>query len=359
MFLPYTFATPPALRGGIFAYDITTLLDVHALNRYGERYMARWDAKRLERTTRDINSIGAAMEIREGRGSQAGGTYLSFQHLPRNLFRFSAEWVPGSMRNWRASGFNLLEFMPSLMEDGAWEVAPACHFWNGGIIIDQYCATNIPGLYAAGEGTAGIHGANRLSGNALTQTQVWGKRAGTYSAAFAKSARLREPGKEQVQQITDKVSKLRSSSSGPSVIEVRKEIRRISGENIWCVREEKGLSQALSDIARLRAQLGSQSVRGQDPRCNREVVEGLQNENMLDVLEAVATASLHRQESRGATYRLDYPFTDDDRWLCNLILRHKDDGWDIREEPVKEGYVTLPRGQRPYGQKGGESHVAK
>jgi succinate dehydrogenase/fumarate reductase flavoprotein subunit len=198
-----------------------------------------------------------------------------------------------------------------------------------------------------------------LSGNALTQTQVWGKRAGTYSAAFAKSARLGEPSKEQVQQISDKVRKLRASTSGPSVIEVRKEIRRISGENVWCIREEKGLRQALSDIARLRPQLGSQSVRGQDPRCNREVVEGLQNENMLDVLEAVATASLARQESRGATYRLDYPVTNDDRWLCNQILRRAGEGWEIREEPVKELYVTLPRGQRPYGQKGGKSHVAK
>jgi len=100
-------------------------------------------------------------------------------------------------------------------------------------------------------------------------------------------------------------------------------------------------------------------VRGQDLRFNRELVEGLQNENMLDVLEAVVRASLTRQESRGAMYRTDYPLTNDDRWLCNLVLQQKDGQWEIREEPVREGYVTLPKGQRTYGQKGDSSHVSK
>ena len=354
MFLPYTLVTPPALRGVIFSYDVSALLDVHALNRHGERYMARWDPQRLEKSTRDINSVGAAMEIRAGRGSRAGGTYLSFKHLPRNLFEFSAEWFPGNMRNWRAAGFQLQDFMPGF-KDEAWEVAPACHFWNGGIRIDEHCATNVPGLFAAGEGTAGIHGANRLTGNALTMTQVWGKRAGFSAAAFAKSAEPRDPPGGQIQEMRAKVLQCLSPSSGPTVVEVRQEIRRIAGEAVWIVREEKSLLEALSAISGLRDQLGAQRVRGRDLRFNRELVEGLQNENMLDVLEAVARASLARQESRGAMYRTDYRFTDDDRWLCNLIVRHKDGQWMIREEPVKEGYVPLPRGQRTYGQKGDQS----
>jgi succinate dehydrogenase/fumarate reductase flavoprotein subunit len=358
MFLPYTFVTPPALRGVIFPYDVSALLDVHALNRHGERYMVHWDPQRLEKSTRDINSVGAAMEIRAGRGSPAGGTYLSFKHLPRKLLDFSAEWFPGNMRDWRAAGFQLQDFMPGFQEE-AWEVAPACHFWNGGIRIDEHCATNVPGLFAAGEGTAGIHGANRLTGNALTMTQVWGKRAGSSAAAFAQSAELREPSSSQIQETRAKVLQLLSPSSGPTVVEVRRQIRRIAREAVWIVRDERTLLEALSAVSGLRDQLGAQRVRGHDLRFNRELLEGLQNENMLDVLEAVARASLARQESRGAMYRTDYRFTDDDRWLCNLIVRHKDGQWDIRAEPVKEVYVPLPRGQRTYGQKGDKSGASK
>jgi succinate dehydrogenase/fumarate reductase flavoprotein subunit len=356
MFLPYTFVTPPALRGVIFPYDVSALLDVHALNRHGERYMARWDPQRLEQSTRDINSVGAAMEILAGRGSPAGGTYLSSKHLPRNLVEFSAEWFPSNMRNWRASGFNLREFM-SDFQDEAWEVAPACHFWNGGIRIDERCATNIPGLFAAGEGTAGIHGANRLAGNALTMTQVWGKRAGEFAAACATSGKLREPDKQHIQEISAKVRRLYSPSSGPTAVEVRQEIRRIARESVWIVREDGTLRQALSELSQLRTHVGSQRVQCQDARFNREVVEALQNENMLDVLEAVTRASLVRQESRGAMYRTDYPFTDDDRWLCNLILQRRDGHWEIERQPVREVYVSLPKGRRTYGQKGDPSRA--
>jgi len=351
MFLPYCFLTPPSLRGVIFPYDVSALMEVHALNRNGERYMARWDPERMERTTRDINSVAAAMEIRAGRCSKAGGTYLSFKHLPRNLVDFSAEWFPGNLRNWRASGFNLRNFFLYIGEE-AWEVAPASHFWNGGIRIDEHCATGVPGLFAAGEGTAGIHGANRLAGNALTMTQVWGKRAGLFASRFAKTNKLRKPPNVEVEHVVQTIARLKIESSGPTVIEVRREIRRIAGDLVGIIREEKKLQQALNAIADLRRDLARQHVVNQDPRFNREWVEGLQNENSLDVLEAIVRPSIARQESRGAMYRVDYPATDDDRWLCNLVLRRKDGQWEMQEAPVNSSYLSLPTGTRTYGRKG-------
>ena len=353
MFLPYTFLTPPALRGVIFPYDVSALLEVHALNRHGERYMARWDPHRLEKSTRDINSVAAAVEIRSGRGSPAGGTYLSLRHLPKNLLEFSAEWFPENLRGWRAAGFRLKDFFADL--DDAWEVAPACHFWNGGIRIDERCATNVPGLFAAGEGTAGIHGANRLAGNALTMTQVWGRRAGFFAAKFAESTELRDVPESRLEHVIRKVTRLREPSSGPSVVEMRQEIRRISGELVGIVREEDRLLRALEAISGLREELPRQHVEGQDFCFNREWVEGLQNENLLDVLECVVRASLVRKESRGAMYREDYPFTDDERWLCNLLLQRKGDIWIMEERPVQAVYVSLPQGRRPYGQKASPS----
>lgn len=351
MFLPYCFLTPPSLRGVIFPYDVSALMEVHALNRKGERYMARWDPERMERTTRDINSVAAAIEIRAGRCSKAGGTYLSFKHLPRNLVNFSAEWFPKNLRGWRAAGFHLRNFFSDVGEE-AWEVAPACHFWNGGIRIDEDCATSVPGLFAAGEGTAGIHGANRLAGNALTMTQVWGKRAGASAARFAKDIKLRKPSTTQIERVVQKVVRLKSNSSGPTVTEVRLEIRRIAGDLVGIIRDEENLQQALKAIADLRRDLAHQHVVNQDPRFNREWVEGLQNENSLDVLEAIVRASIARQESRGAMYRVDYPDTDNDRWLCNLVLKRKDNQWEMQEAPVNSLYLSLPTGTRTYGRRG-------
>jgi succinate dehydrogenase/fumarate reductase flavoprotein subunit len=351
MFLPYCFITPPAVRGVIFSYDVSAMIEAHALNRHGERYMARWDPERMERTTRDINSVAAAMEIREGRHSPAGGTYLSFKHLPINLIEYSAEWFPGNLRNWKAAGFRLLDFFPNIGEE-AWEVAPASHFWNGGIKINEECATNVPGLFAAGEGTAGIHGANRLAGNALTMTQVWGKRAGQYAAQFATKTGLRDVTQAQVERVIEKLETLRSQNSGPTVIEVRNEIRRISGDLVGIVREGDALSEAIMAIVELRGELERQYVTSSEPCFNKQWVDGLQNENALDVLEAIVRASLIREESRGAMFRVDFPETDDDRWLCNLLLRRDSSGWTIHESPVEEVYFTLPRGKRPYGKKG-------
>lgn len=351
MFLPYCFLRPQALEGVIFSYDASALLEVHALNRHGERFMARWDPKRMERSTRDINSVASAMEIRNGRGSQAGGVYLSFKHLPRNLVQFSSKWFPENLRGWQAAGFKLQDFFPS-PGDEAWEVAPACHFWNGGLRIDETCATNVPGLFAAGEGTAGIHGANRLAGNALTMTQVWGRRAGKYAAEYAAKNKPRPALPDQTNRIVEKFSRLQSNTSGPSVTEIRTRIRYISGSLVGIIREEAALKKAIAEIHDLRHELPNQHVSGQGVTFNREWVEGLQNENLLDILEAVTRASLLREESRGAMFRVDYPQTNDDQWLCNLIIQRQNGDWNIQKTPIQGSYMTLPTGQRNYGNKG-------
>jgi succinate dehydrogenase/fumarate reductase flavoprotein subunit len=350
MFLPYTFAAPLALRGHTFPYDLCTLLDAHALNRFGERYMRRWDPERMERATRDVNAVAATIEIQSGRGSPDGGTYLSLAHLPRSLVDFSAEWLPANRRNWRADGFNLRDFSADPAAE-AWQVAPACHFWNGGVRINERCETGIPGLFAAGEGTAGIHGANRLSGNGLSMTQVWGKRAGFFASEYLHEISQREPDPAQIEATCMKLERLRSSGTGPSVIEFRSQIRRIAGDQVGIVRDGGRLEQAFSEIQGLRRVINDQRVSGQDPRYNHEWVEGLQNENQLDVLEAIVRSSLERHESRGAMYRSDYPETDDDRGLYNCILRRQDDSWSVEKRPVVMEYVSLPHGRRKYGRK--------
>lgn len=355
MFLPYTFLTPPALRGVIFSYDVSALLSAHALNRHGDRYMSRWDAKRMERTTRDINSVAAAVEILEGRGSRAGGTYLSLKHLPRNLVDFSTEWFPENMRGWRHAGFKLAEIFNDPV-DQAWEVAPASHFWNGGVRINEKGESSVPGLFAAGEGTAGIHGANRLAGNALTMTQVWGARAGAAAAAYTRGRKPRPAGTAERTEFVERVRSLlhAGGGEGQSPVEMRREIRRVAGDLIGIVRDGARLEAARERILALRGGLPNQRLTGRSPVFNRELVEALQNANMLDVLDMVVRASLERKESRGALYRLDYPKTDDDNWLCNIVITRTASGEPrLTKRPLRPGWLTLPKGQRQYGQKGG------
>lgn len=354
MFLPYTFLTPSALSGNVFPYEVSALMNAHALNRFGERYLQRWDPHNMEHTTRDVNSVAAAVEVLEGRGSLHGGTYLSLSHLPPNLVDFSSEWLPPNRRNWMADGFNLKDFFETPGQE-AWEVAPACHFWNGGVHINDRCETGLPGLYAAGEGTAGIHGANRLSGNGLTMTQVWGQRAGKFAGEGAAETKLRPPERDQLQLAVEKFDHLCLPGSGPNPLELRRQIRRTAGELVGIVRSGERLKQAQVEIDRLRSELPHQSARSPQPESNFEWVEALQNENQLDVLEAIVLSSLGRHESRGALYRQDFPEADDDHGLHNQVLGRCCGEWTVHKRPVEAVFASLPVGVRRYGVK---PHVA-
>jgi succinate dehydrogenase/fumarate reductase flavoprotein subunit len=125
----------------------------------------------MEDTTRDVASIAQTIEILEDRGGPHGGIFVSYRHLPPELVDYSAEWQPW-WRGYKYGGFDLKEFGFDLKDKG-FEAAPASHYWNGGIRINEEAATNIPGLYAAGEIIGGNMGANRLSGNAVTECVVW------------------------------------------------------------------------------------------------------------------------------------------------------------------------------------------
>ena len=124
--------------------------------------MRHWDPVNLEHTTRDICSVAMMLEVRAGRGSEHGGVYVSFSHIPKTIIDawesrgiFPEEYL-------HYGGFDIKKYVPQLWEGGAIESIPACHFWNGGIRINERCETNLVGLFASGEVTGGVHGANRL-----------------------------------------------------------------------------------------------------------------------------------------------------------------------------------------------------
>ena len=183
--------TPPAVSGLVYPFALLARVGAHLYNSRGERFMQKWDPMLMEQTTRDFLAVGTHLEMIEGRGGPNGGVWVSIKHLPDNLIDYFHEWYG----KWHGKGkyryecFNIKDIFKSL-ENNAIEVKPAAHFWSGGVVIDANGSSSVPGLFAAGEVTGGVHGANRLSGNAMSEILVWGFRSGIAAANYAKKTLL-------------------------------------------------------------------------------------------------------------------------------------------------------------------------
>lgn len=351
MFLPYCVVGPQAVQGVDYTYLLSAYIDVQALNWAGERYMRKLDPEHFEKTTRDVNSVGAMIEVAEGRGSPNGGTYLSLAHLPKNVLDHAMrEALPSNIANYKYGGFDMRQYLGDLSETAV-ETAPACHFWNGGIVIDEWCRTTVPGLWAAGETTGAIHGANRLSGNALTDTQVWGPRAGIDASRAAKDDGHGRLDESQIAELKEKVFQF-LGRKGDSPIEMRNRIRELSHLQAGPVRyDEDSLQSAIDEVTEMKKLWNELGTRSSNPVFNQEWIEAIQNENLLTCLELVLRASKLRKESRGAAYRVDFPKTNDGQWIKNIVVKRDGDQVHIDVRPVVVTSLTPPTGFRSYGQK--------
>lgn len=341
-FIPTTIIEPPIARGNLFPFLVgpQNALAVWLLNRHGQRFMARWDPARMEHSTRDLLSIGIQTEILEGRGGPRGGVYFSLAHLPRNLVEDFARWgaKPFLRGDWSAHGLGFRELMEKAMAGEAFEVAPAAHFFMGGVRIDADGATDLPGLFAAGEVTGGLHGANRLSGNAFAQIMVQGERAGRaaarYAAGLGRAIAMPQADWEALEtRITRPLEG--NGAGGPSAFELKRRLQDLAAQKVGVVRDGDALEQAVGQIEGWRRdECPLVRSRSKERRFNPEWLESLQLENMHLALEATARAALARCESRGAHYRRDFPVTDHAGWLCNTLVTMRDGTLVVEREPV-------------------------
>ena len=339
-FLPTTLVYPPLARGNLFPFLLgpQNALRMWLLNKYGERFMGKWDPERMEHTTRDLLAIGIMNEVVEGRGTQNGGVYMSFKHLPHNLIDDFARWgaKPFIRKDWYSHGLSFAELIEWVKKGNAIEVAPACHFFMGGIRVDEWGTTTLPGLYAGGEVTGACHGANRLSGNAFAQVLVQGKRAGEAAAKYAAASRaVPEPDARQVQELQARlVAPL--EREGPSVYEVREELRSLAQLKVGVVRDGPAVREALDRVEALRRDAVPRlAARVKERVYNPEWIECLQVENLATTTACIARGALMREESRGAHYRRDFPQTDNARWLRHIVQRLDGGDLSLSTEPVQ------------------------
>jgi len=209
-------------------------------------------------------------------------------------------------------------------------VAPTAHFQMGGVKINEKAETSVPGLYAAGEVCAGIHGANRLSGNALTELWVFGTIAGREAARNAKEMeRALLPGDVIAAEVR-RLQQVASKQNGETVKALRQSLKETMWHRAGVIRDAQGLKCALEQIASLKERCRSISVAD-----GQGLQRALKLSNMLTVSEMICRAALYRNESRGAHYRHDCPGQDNENWLCNVLLRKKDEQMALGIEPVK------------------------
>jgi succinate dehydrogenase / fumarate reductase flavoprotein subunit/fumarate reductase flavoprotein subunit len=294
----------------------------HLFNGRGERYMEKYDPERKERSTRDRVSRAGFMEIMAGRGSENGGVWIDVSHLGAE---FVEENFAGMRDRCLRIGFDLARQRV--------EVCPTAHFNMGGIRIDRNCFTNLEGLFAAGEDSCGVHGANRLGGNGVAESTVFGARAGDAVADWVKQSKHEDASTEQIKMAEAAATEF-LGRQGESPWALRDELGKITWEKVGIVRNGANLKLALAEIAGLQNRLSKVGV-SENRGFNLTWQQALDMRNMLLASELIAHGALTREDSRGAHYREDFPNTNNPEWLKNIYLARNGDGPKIWTEPVK------------------------
>lgn len=321
-FYPLGLLWPPACRGLSGAYSN----HVRLYNAKGRRFMEDYSPDRMELTTRDILSGAIMREVREGRGSPHGGVYADLRHLPPDTLKADA---PGMYALYRRIGFD--------DRTQRLEVAPTAHFTMGGMEVDANWATKLPGLFAAGEVCGGVHGANRVSQNALTEALVSGKIAGNSAAEYARGmapTAVARPLELAVEQ--ERLERLYQADEGMEVDAYRETVRRTLWEKVGILRDAEGLETAVEIFRNLRHT--PQKLRNRERRWNQEVLRALENQNMAEAALIIALSALYRQETRGAHIRTDYPAMDQRRFLKNIYIRREADTYAVELRDVEQRY---------------------
>ncbi len=295
-------------------------------NNRGERFMEKYDPKRMELSTRDVVARAIYTEVREGRGTEHGGAYLNISHKPADYVK---KKLPSMYHQFK-------ELADVDITTGPMEVGPTCHYMMGGIRVDAETGqSTVPGLFAAGEAAAGLHGANRLGGNSLSDLVVFGKRAGTAAAEHSSRVQSGALDAEQLEEAEREMLAPFERTDGEFPYEIHRDLQETMQSLVGIFRNQEDLQKALGELEKFKHRL--ESVRADGSRMFNpgwHLTRDLRS--MVLISEAVTRSALARRESRGAHSRIDYPNLDDTWGKQNNIIVKRGDTMALEQCPVAD-----------------------
>ena len=335
-FHPTGMVWPPGVRGILVTEGVRGEGGV-LRNAEGDRYMENYDPERMELSSRDIVARANYTEVQEGRGSPHGGVYLDITPIGYD---------------------NIMKKLPTMYEqfhkladidisEEPMEVFPTVHYTMGGIRVEpETCATNVSGLFAAGECAAGLHGANRLGGNSLSDLLVFGRRAGEGAAEYVKSnGYSTEIEASDVEAERERVLKpLEKQGNGENPYTIQQELQAAMMEHANLMRIEESLKEGLEKVLALKERLPNQKVHG-STLFNPGWHTAEDNRHLIEVSEMILRAALERKEQRAAQWRLDYEGLNEELGKINFIVKKDEEGEVSIEEreipPMPEHLAKL------------------
>jgi len=295
-------------------------------NKNGERFMERYDPKRMELSTRDVVARSIYTEVKEGRGTEHGGAYLDISHKP-------AEYVKKKL----PSMYHQFKELADVdITAGPMEVGPTLHYMMGGIRVEAETAqSSLPGLFAAGEAAAGLHGANRLGGNSLSDLLVFGRRAGLAAAQHAKEVAAPKLDEGQIGAGETEALSAFQRQGGENPYAVHRDLQTVMQNLVGIFRVREDMEKALVELAKLKERAAHTSIEG-SRMFNPGWHMAIELKSMLTVSEAVTRSALIREESRGAHSRIDFPELSPEWGTKNNITSRDGNAMGLRQERLTE-----------------------
>ncbi len=302
----------------------------YLLNNQGKRFMSDYASTAMELAPRDIVARAIQTEVNAGRGFEKEYVYLDLRHI-------GAEKIKKRLPGIREICMNFASLDPI---DTPIPIQPAQHYSMGGIDVDDSCASRVEGFFAAGEcACVSVHGANRLGGNSLLDTVVFGKIAGEEAS---KRRRRLEGGRKAEKILLDEVSNQknriatwRRRDSGIKVHRLLDRLKNIMSDRVGIFRNKKELASALQEIGMVRDDYKEVYISGECLRYSQELVNIIEFDSMLDLAEVITLGGLNRAETRGSHFRTDFPTRNDKEWLKHTLVNKESGKPQISYKPVK------------------------